>query len=38
MSIARASIEHTETFSMDRVAVEQQSRLNLKDLDGSRLR
>ena len=34
----QASIEHTETSSMDQVAVKKLSRLNLKNLDGSRLR
>ena len=34
----RESIEHTETSSMDREAVEQLSRLILKNLDGSKLR
>ena len=34
----RASIEHIETSSMDQVAVEKLSRLNLNNLDGLNLR
>ena len=34
----RASIEHTETSSMDQVAIEKLSRLNLNNLDGLNLR
>ena len=36
--ICRGSINQTESFSMDRESVEQLSRLNLKNLNGSRLR
>ena len=34
----RASIEHTETSLMDQASIEQLSRLNLENLDGSKLR
>ena len=36
-SMDRKAIEHPESSSMDRVAIEKLSRLNLKNLEGSRL-
>ena len=37
-SMDQEAIEHPEASTMDRVAVEQLSRLNLKNPDGLRLR
>ena len=37
-SMDQEAIEHTKTSSMDREAVEKQSRLILKNLNGSKMR